>query len=57
LVSKVFTKYGPLKDSITGQPLFSASAWKSAIYILKLIEAGYMSDPPGVSLYYDVGLD
>jgi len=57
LVSKVFRTYGPLKDSVTGQPLFSANAWKSAKNVLKLIEAGYMSDPPGVSLYYDVGLD
>ena len=57
LVSKVFKTYGPLKDSTTGQPLFSPSAWKSAKNVLKLIEAGYMSDPPSVSLYYDVGLD
>ena len=57
LVYTVFKTYGPLKDTITGQPLFTPNAWKNAKNVLKLIEAGYMSDPPGVSLYYDVGLD
>jgi hypothetical protein len=44
-------------DSITGQPLFSSAAWKSAQNILKVIQAGYLSDPPGIPLYYQVGLD
>jgi len=57
LVYTVFETYGPLKDTLTGQPLFTPNAWKNAKNVLKLIEAGYMSDPPGVSLYYDVGLD
>jgi len=57
LVYTVFKTYGPLKDALTGQPLFTPLAWKSAKNVLKLVEAGYMSDPPGVSLYYDVGLD
>ena len=53
----MFKTYGPLKDSITGQPLFSPAAWKSAQNILKVIQAGYLSDPPGIPLYYQVGLD
>lgn len=57
LVANIFKTYGSLKDSLTGQPLFNASAWKSAKNILKLIEAGYLSDPPGISLYYEAGLD
>ena len=57
LVANIFKVYGPLKDSITGQPLFSPAAWKSARNILKTIQAGYLSDPPGIPLYYQVGLD
>jgi len=57
LVENIFKTYGPLKDSITGQPLFSPAAWKSAQNILKVIQAGYLSDPPGIPLYYQVGLD
>jgi hypothetical protein len=57
LVAHLFQVYGPLKDSITGQPLFNAAAWKSAKGVLKLIQAGYISDPPEIDLYYQVGLD
>ena len=57
LVANLFQTYGPLKDAITGQPLFNTSAWKSAKSVLKLIQEGYISDPPGIDLYYQVGLD
>ena len=57
LAANLFQTYGPLKDSVTGQPLFNAAAWKSAKSVLKLIQAGYISDPPGIDLYYQVGLD
>ncbi|EDR06924.1 uncharacterized protein LACBIDRAFT_328290 [Laccaria bicolor S238N-H82] len=57
LVENIFKTYGPLKDSIAGQPLFSPTAWKSAWNVLKVIQAGYLSDPPGIPLYYQVGLD
>ena len=57
LVANLFQTYGSLKDSITGQPLFNAAAWKSAKSVLKLVQAGYISDPPGIDLYYQVGLD
>jgi len=57
LVENIFKIYGPLKDSTTGQPLFSPAAWKSVQNILKTIQAGYLSDPPGIPLYYQVGLD
>ena len=53
----LFKTYGPLKDATTGQPLFTAATWKSAKSVLKLIEAGFLSDPPGIPLYYEVGLD
>ena len=46
-----------LKDVKTGQPLFNKSAWKSAKNILTLIQGGYLSDPPGITLYYQIGFD
>ena len=57
LVANILEVYGPLKDSITGQPLFSPAAWKSTHNILRTIQAGYLSDPLGIPLYYQVGLD
>ncbi|KAJ3818485.1 hypothetical protein F5880DRAFT_1491296 [Lentinula raphanica] len=57
VVHEVFMKYGPLRDAKTGLPLFSSSTWKTVKNILDLIRNGYLSDPPGVSLYYCIGLD
>lgn len=57
LVSTLFRTYGPLKDAIIGNSLFNTSAWKGAKSVLKLIQEGYLSDPPGIDLYYQVGLD
>lgn len=57
LVAKVFQTYGPLIDPITKQPLFSASAWKIASNILELVRKGFVSDPPGISLYTRIGTD
>ncbi|KAJ7752517.1 hypothetical protein DFH07DRAFT_745085, partial [Mycena maculata] len=57
LVHKVFMTYGPLKDAKTGLPLFNTAAWKIAKNILELIKNGYVSDPPGVQLYYCLGFD
>ena len=57
MVAKVLHTYGPLKDAMTGQPLFNKSAWKFAKNILTLIKNGYLSDPPGIALYYQIGLD
>jgi hypothetical protein len=53
----VIKLYGPLEDSATGQPLFNAAAWKSAKNLLKLVQQGYLSDPPGIPLYYQIGVD
>ncbi|KAJ7742021.1 hypothetical protein B0H16DRAFT_1861405 [Mycena metata] len=57
LVHKVFMTYGPLKDAKTGLPLFNTSAWKIAKNILELVKNGYVSDPPGIQLYYCLGFD
>ena len=56
MVAKVLHTYGSLKDAKTGQPLFNKSAWKSAKNILTLIKSRYLSDPPGIALYYQIGL-
>ncbi|KAJ7869338.1 hypothetical protein B0H14DRAFT_3580668 [Mycena olivaceomarginata] len=56
-VHKVFMTYGPLKDAKTGLPLFNTAAWKIAKIFLELIRNGYVSDPPGVQLYYCLGFD
>ncbi|KAG6835293.1 hypothetical protein H0H93_003051 [Arthromyces matolae] len=57
LVHDVFMTWGPLKDAKTHLPLFNDAAWKIAKNILELIRYGYVSDPPGISLYYIIGLD
>ncbi|KAJ7205539.1 hypothetical protein GGX14DRAFT_568874 [Mycena pura] len=57
LVHRVFMLYGPLKDAKTGLPLFNAAAWKIAKNILELVRNGYVSDVPGVVLYYLLGFD
>ena len=57
MVAKVLHSYGPPKDAKTGQPLFKKSAWRSAKNILTLRKNGYLSDPPGIALYRQIGLD
>lgn len=56
IVSALFRDYGPLKDGQTGIPLFNAQAWKTVKNVLELIKKGYISDPPGVPLYYIIGV-
>ncbi|KAJ3964645.1 hypothetical protein EV361DRAFT_873842 [Lentinula raphanica] len=57
LVELVFRTYGPLKDVKTGSPLFNTAAWSVSRNILELIRKGYLSDPPGLALYTQVGVD
>lgn len=57
LVSKVFKTYGPLKDATSGLPLFNTAAWAVAKNILELVQKGFLSDPPGTPLYYQLGVD
>jgi hypothetical protein len=56
LVEKLFRTYGPLKD-VRGEPLFTNQATKMAQAILRLIRDGFVSDPPGVALYTQIGVD
>ena len=37
--------------------LFSVAAWQQAQNTLKSAEDGLMSDPPGILLYYNMGVD
>ncbi|KAF8809042.1 hypothetical protein BYT27DRAFT_7095289 [Phlegmacium glaucopus] len=57
LVESVFRTYGPLKDAKTSMPLFNPTAWRVAKNILNLIRDGYVSDPPGIPLYAQIGID
>ncbi|KAF8166461.1 hypothetical protein K438DRAFT_1775139 [Mycena galopus ATCC 62051] len=47
----------PAEELYPGLPLFNTAAWKIAKNILELIKHGYVSDPPGVQLYYCLGFD
>jgi len=57
LVKEVYTTFGPLLDAKTQKPLFNSRAWKDAGNILKAIQAGFLSDPPGIALYFQIGVD
>ncbi|TFK55407.1 hypothetical protein OE88DRAFT_1804266 [Heliocybe sulcata] len=56
-VRDVLQKFGPLKDSTTGQPLFNDKAWDICTNVLENIRRGYYSDPPGIQLYFTRGQD
>lgn len=57
LVKEVYFTYGSLLDSKTKKPLFSTQAWKDAKNVLRVIQAGLLSDPPGIPLYFQMGVD
>jgi len=57
IVKEIYKTYGPLLDAKTGQSLFNSQAWKDAGNILKAIQVGLLSDPPGIPLYFQIGLN
>jgi hypothetical protein len=58
LIRKVFLTYGPIQDRKSKQRLFSGdNQWHAAKNILDLIRKGFVSDPPGISLYTQIGVD
>jgi hypothetical protein len=57
LVKDVYAAFGSLLDAKTKQPLFNSRAWKDAGNVLKAIKAGFLSDPPGIPLYFQIGVD
>jgi hypothetical protein len=56
-VFEVFQTFGPMKDAITSQPLFSSAAYAQAELMLENISLGHYSDPPGINLYMERGRD
>lgn len=46
-----------VKDAKSGLPLFNSAAWAVAKNILLLIQKGHLSDPPGIPLYFQLGID
>lgn len=56
-VSKVIMTFGPLKDAVTGFPLFNEKAWETSENVLENIRRGYYSDPPNIQLYFSNGYD
>ncbi|KAF7722529.1 hypothetical protein EC973_003056 [Apophysomyces ossiformis] len=57
VIENLFREYGPIKCPTTGYPLFDEEAWKQSANVLKAIEQGQVSDPPGFSLYFKIGHD
>jgi hypothetical protein len=55
LLKSLFPSFGPLKDSKSGKSLFDKLAWKQALSVLKTVQLGHASDPPGIQLYYKTG--
>jgi hypothetical protein len=56
IVKEFFDNWGPVKCSVTDQPLFSAESWKKAQSVLHDIRKGWISDPSGIPLYMIKGL-
>ncbi|KAL9536765.1 hypothetical protein MBANPS3_012383, partial [Mucor bainieri] len=55
MLKALFLSLGPLKDSNSGRALFDKVAWKQAQSVLKIVQQGHASDPPGVQLYFKTG--
>ena len=56
-IATVLKTFGPLCDAQTKQPLFNEKAWVVAKNVLQHVRLGDYSDPPDVSLYFEVGKD
>ncbi|KAG2223600.1 hypothetical protein INT45_001682 [Circinella minor] len=57
VVKKVFDTYGYLRCAKTGRPLFDDEAWRQSENVLNTIQLGHVSDPPGISFYFEIGKD
>jgi len=57
IVKDLFEAYGTIICSNTGLPLFDDSTKQRAENVLKAIAAGHVSDPPGISFYFEMGKD
>jgi hypothetical protein len=56
-IATVLKTFGPLCDAQTKQPLFNEKAWVVAKNVLQHVQLGDYSDPPDVSMYFEVGKD
>ena len=56
-IATVLKTFGPLCDAQTKQPLFNEKAWVVAKNVLEHVRLGDYSDPPDVSMYFEVGKD
>lgn len=55
VLKSLFLSFGPLKCSKSARTLFDKIAWKQALSVLKTVELGHASDPPGVQMYFKTG--
>jgi hypothetical protein len=55
LLKALFLSFGPLKCPKSKRTLFDHTTWKKAVRVLKTVQLGHVSDPPGVQLYYKTG--
>ncbi|KAG2191196.1 hypothetical protein INT47_004427 [Mucor saturninus] len=55
VLQSLFLSLGPLKCSKSGRVLFDKVFWSQALSVLKTVQLGHVSDPPGVQLYYQKG--
>jgi hypothetical protein len=51
LLSQLFKCWGPVKCTVTGQPLFTDETWKKVQGVLHDVRKGWISDPAGIPLY------
>ncbi|KIO15548.1 hypothetical protein M407DRAFT_13243, partial [Tulasnella calospora MUT 4182] len=56
-VKGVLEMFGPLLNAATQKPLFNAAAEGKALHVLEAVHCGWVSDVPGVALYYATGKD
>ena len=56
-VKEVYDHCADVLDAKTSKPLFDSAAKLQANQNLKLIKEGWVSDPPDVQLYFDIGVD
>ena len=56
-VQLLFDEFGSLPCSRTSRPLFDDEAHRQADNVLSSIRRGDVSDPPGISFYFETGRD
>ncbi|KIO21104.1 hypothetical protein M407DRAFT_10559 [Tulasnella calospora MUT 4182] len=56
-VKGVLEMFGPMLDAATQKPLFNSAAEEKALHVLEAVYRGWVSDVPGVALYYPTGKD